>query len=84
MFKKIKELLLNTPERYWLILFGYHIHKSFWGVLNVVLGVILVLFLSLAFGIFFIITGCIVLALSIIGQKYTYGKYKIEIWEKYK
>jgi len=31
MKNKIKELLLDTLEKYWLVTFGYHIKKSFWG-----------------------------------------------------
>jgi hypothetical protein len=89
MFDNIKELLLNTPEKYWLIIGNYHIHKSFWGIISLILGTFSLShkFLKkkyrIIFAIFFLLIGTTALTLSIIGQKYTHGKYKLELWEKY-
>ncbi len=79
MSSKIKELLLNTPEKYWLIIWGYHIHKSFWGVLFIILGV---LYSSLWIRILMLFIGIFILLISIIGQKYTHDKYRLVILEK--
>jgi len=51
MKNKIKELLLDTLEKYWLVIFGYHIKKSFWGVCFLILGLILIIFHSLLLGV---------------------------------
>ena len=83
MFKQITEFLLNTPERYWLIINGYHIHKSFWGILFFIAGMLFMIFNVLWIGILIFFIGLLIVTISIIGQKYTHGSYKLEIWEKY-
>lgn len=83
MLKQIIEFLLNTPEKYWLIVGKYHIHKSFWGIIFFIAGILLMVSSILWVGILTFSVGCFILSISIIGQKYTHGKYKLEIWEKY-
>ncbi len=84
MLKKIKEFLLNTPEKYWLVIFGYHIHKSFWGVLFFLIGLLMLIFYSSLYGIIFIIFGLICITLSIRGHVYTKNRPYFKLWEKYK
>ena len=84
MIDQLIEFLLNTPEEYWLIIGDYHIHKSFWGlILFLVAGIFLIVYKSKWKGLILLIIGFIVLSFSIIGQRYTHGKYKLELWEKY-
>ena|GEM_PF-3458608 len=83
MLNKIKETLLNTPEKYWLIVGNYHIHKSFWGIMFVILGVILMFNYNSWTSTIALTVGLFILTISVIGQKYTHGKYKLEIMERY-
>lgn len=76
MFKGIKEYLLNTPEKYWVVIFGYHLHKSFWGTLLVIVG-LLFKFISA------LIVGGILIFLSISGHIYTNNKPYFKLWDKY-
>lgn len=82
--KNLKDFLLNTPEKYWLVISGYHIHKSFWGLIFLILGMIFIIFHKLFIGFGLLIIGDVLIILSIIGQKYTHGKYRLELWERYK
>ena len=61
----IFKFLWNTPERYWLIVFGYHIHKAFWGVLLIVLGLTVVILNYLYFGISLVLIGLLLVLLDI-------------------
>ncbi|HIH26277.1 hypothetical protein J4476_01340 [Candidatus Woesearchaeota archaeon] len=83
MTNKIKELFLNTPEKYWFIIFGYHIHKSFWGVLFIILGIIVFNLFSKFFGIVLLILGLLITTLSICGHIYTNNKPYFKLWDKY-
>jgi len=82
VMQEIKELILNTPEKYWVIIAGYHFHKSFWGILILIIGGILFFLWENWYCVPFIIIGSYFLIASILGQKYTHGKYKLVLWEK--
>lgn len=83
MFNRMKEFLLNTPEKYWLVLFGYHIHKSFWGVVFTLIGITLLVTRSLILGTVSFIVGIILLVLSIYGHIYTNNRPYFKLWDKY-
>lgn len=84
MVKKAKEFMLNTPEKYWVVIFGHHLHKSFWGVLLFVLGLIAYRYDSVRLGIFFLVIGILLVVLSITGHIYTQNKPYFKLWDKYK
>ena len=76
----VKEFILNTPEKHWIVVYGYHLHKSFFGIIFVLVSIILFLlyrkkysskrlifYLSLAS----LFVGLILLFLSITGNIYT-------------
>ena len=84
MLNKIKEIVLNTPEKYWLIVFGYHIHKSFWGLILFIAGLIISVFYSLILGIILLVIGIIIMILAILGNLYTHNKAYFKLWDKYK
>jgi len=79
---KAKEFALNTPPNHWIIVFGYHIHKSFWGCLLGVIGII-ELFFMLWLGIALLVVGVIMIIISIIGNIYTDDKPYFKLWDKY-
>lgn len=83
MFNRIKEFLLNTPEKYWLVVFGYHLHKSFWGVILIILGLIIITTYSLILGIVLLCLGTLLLILSISGNVYTNNRPYFQLWKKY-
>ena len=83
MFKQIKEFLLNTPEKYWLVIFGYHLHKSFWGVLFVLIGIGIINFYSFFYGTITLVKGLILITISISGHIYTNNKPYFKLWDKY-
>lgn len=80
--RRMKELLLNTPQGYWLIIRGYHIHKSFWGLLVFLLGLI-ILFFSKIFGIMCMIIGGTIVILSVCGHIHTNNKPYFKLWDKH-
>ncbi|MBW2991418.1 hypothetical protein KY348_06995 [Candidatus Woesearchaeota archaeon] len=84
MAKKVKEALLNTPESWWIIIRGYHLHKSFWGVILLILGLITWKYYSSAIGLLFLVVGIILIILSILGHIYTQNKPYFKLWEKHK
>lgn len=61
----IFKFLWNTPEPYWLILFGYHIHKAFWGVLLIIAGIIFLIKNYQRIGIILAIIGILLVLLDI-------------------
>lgn len=75
MLPKLKEFILNTPEKYWFIVKGYHIHKSFWGLVFLVTGFILTLLSFLWFGIILLFAGCSILTGN---TNLKYGKNTLE------
>jgi hypothetical protein len=76
MRKRIIEQLFNTPEKYWVVIGGYHFHKSFWGTLLIGIG----LFLQ---SLWLAGIGCILIFLSVAGHIYTNNKPYFKLWEKY-
>ena len=84
MGNRIKEFLLNTPEKYWLIIFGYHIHKSFWGVILFLIGITLLIISKLIWGMISLIIGSVLIVLSICGHVYTNNRPYFKLWDKYK
>lgn len=47
----IKNFTVDTPEKYWAVIFGYHVHKGVLGIILIVAGITLPLnnlYLSLA------------------------------------
>ena len=82
--KQIKELLLNTPEKYWLIVRGKHIHKSFWGVTltgGSVASWLTTQSLLITGGL--LTVGLAVIGLSIAGHIYTGNKPYFKLWDNY-
>jgi hypothetical protein len=77
VFKKIIEYFLDTPEKYWVVVFGYHLKKSFLGVILIILGVVFALLPLRAIGLFFILLG-------IAGHIYKKEKPYFRLWDKYK
>jgi hypothetical protein len=88
----IKELLLNTPEKYWIIAFGYHLHKSFFGVLFLLASFIVFLFywrkfpskrylMYVCLALFGV--GALLVLLSIFGHIYTHNLPYFKLWDKY-
>ncbi len=80
MLNLIKEAFLNTPKKYWFVVFGYHLHKSFFGVVLLIISITLLLFnflkyrnkkLLLYLGLISWIIGTILIVLSILGNVYT-------------
>jgi hypothetical protein len=81
---KVIKYLLNTPKRGWVIIFGYHLHKSFWGCLLILAGVV-ILFLSLQkLSFIFFTAGIILIILSIAGHIHTKNRPYFKLWDKYK
>jgi len=76
MLKSIKEYLLNTPEKYWVVIIGYHLHKSFFGMLLIIIGLLLKFMPA-------IVIGLILILLSISGHIYTKNKPYFKLWDKY-
>lgn len=70
MARKAKEFLLNAPEHQWVVFHGYHFHKSFTGVLLIILGLLSLEYYS-AIGALFIAIGIILIILSILGHIYS-------------
>ena len=74
MIQKILEFLLNTPKSYQLFVAGYHVHKTFWGILLIIIS------LSFFFGkkihriipFILLIIGIILIALDVTGHMYTH------------
>lgn len=82
---KIINIILDTPEKYWLVVNGYHVKKSFWGVLMVALSfVFAVADVSSKLFLTFFIIGIFLIILSIIGHIHKGSKPYFKIWEKYK
>jgi hypothetical protein len=80
MVSKIGEFILNTPEKYWIIINGHHLHKSFFGVIFILIGVISLILYRLKYSskrsifytsLVFLIVGVVLLVLSISGNVYT-------------
>lgn len=77
--KVMKEYVLNTPEQYWTVIFGRHVHKSFWGLLLIALGLIVWSKLGLFMGG----TGSVLVSLSVAGHIYTDNKPYFKLWDRY-
>lgn len=58
----LKELFLNTPRKYWIVVKGYHIHGLFFGLMFTFLDI---------FFIWFIVVGIILVIHDIAGHIYT-------------
>ena len=83
LLKKFINFELNTPEKYWLVIGGYHIHKSFWGTLLVIFSIISFIFISMTLGILALSIGIIILLLSIFGHIKTNNHPYFKLWDKY-
>src|SRR3989338_9349316 len=70
--RRLKEFLLNTPEKYWLVVYGDHLHKSFWGLALFLTGFVLTWYVSLF--------GMLVLSLSVAGHVYTRNRPYLKLW----
>lgn len=75
MLKKVRDQLLNTPKKYWIVVFGFHLHKSFWGTLLVGAG----LFLHFIPSIYI---GFVLILLSVTGHIYTKNKPYFKLWDR--
>jgi len=93
MINTIKESLFNTPEKYWTIIFGYHLHKSFLGTFLIFSAFIILFLYWLKFptkhylgyvGMIIIIIGVVLILLSIFGHIYTNNLPYFKLWDKYK
>lgn len=80
---RIKKYLLDTPEKHWLIVRGYHIHKSFWGVFLAVTGIVVCLY-SMMFGLIASALGLSLAILDIKGHMATDNKPFFQLWNKHK
>ncbi len=76
ILNRIRDQLLNTPEKQWIVVFGYHLHKSFWGTLAVVVGAVWHFWPAILMEVGLI-------ALSIAGHIYTHNKPYFKLWDKY-
>lgn len=74
--RQVKEFLLNTPEQYWFVVFGYHVHKSFWGVLLIVSGLFWTWRLCVA--------GVALVSISVAGHVYTDNRPYFKLWERHR
>ena len=92
MIERLKEFFLNTPEKYWTIVFGYHLHKSFFGLVLVSVSFIIFFIYWLRFpskdylayiGLGLFLIGAVLLTLSILGHIYTQNVPYFKLWDKY-
>ena len=84
----ILEFILNTPEEYWVVIFGFHLKKAFWGILCLITGVSLFYFSkknkTLKYGgIIFLIFGCLLIIIGTLGNIYTNNLPYFKLWSKY-
>ena len=80
---KLKELILDTPEDHWLIIFGYHIHKAFWGIIFAIVGAVLIVITGLWLYAFIFIFGVLLIVSDVTGHIYTNHKPYFVLAEKY-
>lgn len=84
----LQEYLLNTPAKYWITIFGYHLHKSFFGVIFLLLGIIIFSINKKSqsrfkkLGIILASFGLILVILSILGHIYTDNHPYFKLWDK--
>jgi len=74
--------LLDTPEGHWLVVFSYHVHKSFWGVILLVVGIVLSAVFS-AWYLLLFVPGIILITVDIAGHIYTNHKPLFVMLEKH-
>jgi hypothetical protein len=79
----IKNFTIDTPNKYWAVINGYHIHKSLLGALLVILGTI-VSINNLKTGVIVSIIGLAIIIIDIIGHIHTNWHKKIVFIEKHK
>ena len=58
----LSKFFLNTPKKYWLVVKGYHVHKSFFGLIIVLFGL---------FFIWLIPIGIFLMLIDMAGHHYT-------------
>lgn len=92
MANKFLAFFLDTPERYWIVIGGIHFHKSFWGLVMIVLGILLLFYhfrgsrskrLEFWLALCLIGTGLLLNILSLAGNIYNGTLPIIELWEPY-
>lgn len=83
MLKKniIKNFTIDTPEKYWAVIFGYHIHKGVLGVILIIIGIVPTLNLYLRFALIFIGIGIVIL--DTIGHIHTNWHKTFSLIEKH-
>lgn len=84
LLHSIKEFYLNTPRKYQVIIKGYHFHKSFWGCLLVMLGLLLFPTDSKKTSTFSIALGSLLIFLSVKGHRYTNNRPLFKLWDREK
>lgn len=83
MVKRVINYFLNVPEKHWLVVRGYHIHKAFWGVFLAVAGIIVCLH-SIIFGLIASVLGVGLAILDVRGHMTTDNKPYFQLWNKHK
>ena len=92
MTDELKEFFLNTPEKYWTVIFGYHPHKSFFSLVLIIMAIIVFFTYWLKLpskhylaylGLTLFIIGGILLILSVLGHIYTQNVPYFKLWDKY-
>ncbi len=81
MYQQTKRFILNTPEKYWVVVLGRHLHKSFWVLLLFTAGVLTGWHHTL--GVVLSVIGVLLVALSIVGHYYTNNRPLLKLWDKY-
>jgi hypothetical protein len=78
---KILNFLLDCPKEYWIIIFGWHFKKAFWGILCLVIGS-LILYLERDHGSIFLLFGGLLIIFGVLGNIYTKNKPYFRLWKK--
>ena len=76
--------LLDTPEKYWIVVGYYHIHKGFWGMLLTVWALWAFFRKQRRFELLLLSLGIFLLLVSAAGNWYTEGEPSIKIWSEHK
>ncbi|QQG45659.1 MAG: hypothetical protein HYW89_01940 [Candidatus Sungiibacteriota bacterium] len=85
--RQIFLFFLDTPDKYWIVVSGYHLHKMFWGFLSLLISLVLWRFgatkviLTVARVAFFIGVGLV--AVDLWSHWYTQGTPYFALWDLY-
>jgi len=80
---KIQHFTIDTPEKYWAIIKGYHIHKGVLGIPAIIGGTI-ISFNNLTAGVITALAGIGIIIMDTIGHIHTNWHKKIVFIEKHK